>query len=380
MKTSSWRIFLGLIAFVLLVGTTDAGRVAASPNRPGPAVAENLAVSVEQVAHGFTEPVGIVFTGAPNDNRMFIVERAGVIKIVEPGSSIPLPTPFLNISDYVDSVSLDEKGLLGLAFDPNYAVNGHFYVYYTTPNFPNTSDYEIHLSRFSVSGDPNVASPAETLVLSIPHPVHQNHNGGDLQFGPDGYLYLAPGDGGSGGDNSQKKDQLLGKILRLNVSGVPTYTIPASNPFTQTAGVRGEIWSYGLRNPWRFSFDMSTGDLYIGDVGESTWEEVDFQPANSAGGQNYGWNCYEGNHPYTAPDAHTNCSLIGPVVWPVAEHDHSQNDDVIVGGYVYRGSRSPQLDGYYIYTDDYLDNVRLPIYGVLRLYNAICGVLLTSHI
>ena len=342
---------MGLIVLVWLVVTSDVVQVVAGANPPVRAVAGNLAVTATQVAHGFNEPVGIVFTGAPGDKRMIIVERAGLIKIIEPGSAVPLPTPFLDISSEIDTSSNDEKGLLGLAFDPNYAANHHFYVYYTTLNLDNTGDYDIHLSRFNVSGDPNVASPAETILLTIPHPVHQNHNGGQLQFGPDGYLYLGPGDGGTGGDNAQNKGNLLGKILRLNVSDVPTYTIPAGNPFTKTVGAQGEIWAFGLRNPWRFSFDRTTGDLYIGDVGESNWEEVDFQAANSSGGQNYGWNCFEGDHPYTAPDAHTNCASIGPVVFPVYEHDHSQDNDAMVGGYVYRGSYSPVLYGYYIFAD-----------------------------
>jgi glucose/arabinose dehydrogenase len=351
MKTRSWLTILGLIVLALLIVMSDAALAVASPNRPGPAGNSDLAVAVVPVAFGFTEPVGIVFTGAPGDTRMFIVERAGVIKIVEQDGHT-LPIPFLNIAYKVNTGGSSEKGLVGLAFDPNYAANGRFYVYYTTPNFPITNHYEIHLARFNVSADPDVASPTETILLTIPHPDSQIHNGGELQFGRDGYLYLGPGDGGGGGDpgnHAQNKDKLLGKILRIDVSGVPTYAIPASNPFTQTVGARAEIWAYGLRNPWRFSFDTATGDLYIGDVGQNTWEEVDFQAAHSGGGQNYGWNCFEGNHLYlpTPPD----CPLAPPLVTPVAEHDHSQGDEAIVGGYVDRGSLSPPINGYYVFAD-----------------------------
>jgi glucose/arabinose dehydrogenase len=189
--------------------------------------------------------------------------------------------------------------------------------------------------------------------LSIDHPNHLNHDGGQLQFGPDGDLYLAPGDGGGGGDllnNAQHKDRLLGKVLRLNVTGVPTYTLPVNNPFIHTAGARGEIWALGLRNPFRFSFDRFTGEMYIADVGQDTYEEVDYQPAG-AGGRNYGWHCYEGFHDFNPSD----CIGVTGIISPVTEYGHTgpgQTGDAIIGGYVYRGSQFPSLNGYYFYTDN----------------------------
>jgi glucose/arabinose dehydrogenase len=300
--------------------------------------------SLTPFVNGFDEPVGLAFTGAISDTRMFVLERRGVIWIVQQDGDIQ-PTPFLSITTKVTGQqgSYPEAGLLGLAFDPGYISNGRFYVYYTDVNG------DIQLSRFGVSGNPEVANPAETPLLKIPHPVNRNHNGGQLAFGPDGYLYLGPGDGGGGGDTSNNAQNLamrLGKILRINVSGVATYTVPATNPFTQTVGARPEIWALGLRNPWRFSFDRVTGDLYIGDVGQSGWEEIDHQPAASHGGENYGWRCYEGTHPYNQ-----SAGCPGPYVSPVAEYSHDDGDGAITAGYVYRGSAYPALNGYFLYAD-----------------------------
>jgi len=284
------------------------------------------------------------------------VERAGVIRIVESNGQV-LPKPFLDISNTVDSEQYDEMGMLGLAFEPDYATTGRFYVYYTGPG--SAGGNTLHLSRFQVSGNANVADTTETNILTIDHPTNPNHDGGQLQFGPDGFLYLGPGDGGGACDtpnNAQHKDRLLGKLLRLNVTGVPTYTIPASNPFTQTVGARAEVWAFGLRNPFRFSFDRETGELYIGDVGQDKYEEVDYQPA-AAGGRNYGWHCYEGFHDFDPGD----CVGVTNIISPVAEYPHTssvvQVGDAIIGGYVYRGSQYPALNGYYFYADNGTGNM-----------------------
>ena len=289
----------------------------------------------------------------PGDStRLFIVEQGGYIRIVENGTL--LGTPFLSIPELTSDSS--EQGLLSMAFDPDYATNGIFYVYYTddiaTPG-------DITLARYHVSADPNVAdeSTAE-IVLVVPHPVNANHNGGQLQFGPDGFLYMGTGDGGGGGDqpnNAQNLGILLGKMLRINPSGngaVPcnqqtpmSYSVPASNPFVGQAGC-DEIWSYGLRNPWRYSFDRETGDLLIGDVGQMLWEEIDFQPSDSTGGENWGWRLMEGNHCYNPS---TNCDD-GTLIHPILEYGHGLGCSV-TGGFRYRGSAIPGLYGVYLYGD-----------------------------
>ena len=308
-------------------------------------------VSFEPVVSGLDEPVDIAFTGIVTDTRKFVVERDGRIKIVQGGTV--LTTTFLNITGKVDN-SYAEEGLLGLAFAPDYATSGHFYVYYVIEGGGDAGDLQV--SRFIVSGDPNVADDTETEILTIPHPICENHNGGDLNFGPDGYLYIGPGDGGGSNDNcggqpandndAQRLNSLLGKILRINVTGVATYTVPASNPFTQTVGALPEIWAWGLRNPWRFSFDRLTGEMYIADVGQNEYEEVSLQPADSQGGENYGWRCYEGFH------LHVACGQPGPFVAPILEYSHSPNDDrAITGGYVYRGDDYVALNGYYFFAD-----------------------------
>src|ERR1043165_9416135 len=236
-------------------------------------------IALQQVTAGFSAPLGIVSAG---DARLFVVQQGGTIAIWD-GTRI-LPTPFLDIHTLISSGN--ERGLLGLALHPHYATNGLFFVDYTAPNG------DVTIARYSVSSDPNRADFASgTVLLTIPHSEFANHNGGQLQFGPDGYLYIGVGDGGAGNPSNSAQDlnQLLGKILRIDVDR-PPYAIPASNPFSQ----RGEIWAYGLRNPWRFSFDRETGDLWIADVGQNLYEEVDLQPAGSAGGQNYGWRIMAG--------------------------------------------------------------------------------------
>jgi glucose/arabinose dehydrogenase len=241
------------------------------------------------------------------------------------------------------SSSYTERGLLGLAFHPDYANNGLFFIDYTDQNGNSV------IARYHVSADdPNKADPSSATQLLYVQQPFANHNGGDLAFGPDGYLYAAFGDGGSGGDpqgNGQNPSTLLGSILRLDVNAADGYAVPDSNPFAGSGSARPEIWAWGLRNAWRFSFDRTTGDLYIADVGQNNWEEVNFQPASSAGGQNYGWNAYEATHVYSGqPPA-------SDVVMPILEYDHGGGRCSITGGYVYRGEQIPGLQGYYFYGD-----------------------------
>jgi len=298
------------------------------------------------VASGLQAPVHVTHAG-DGTNRLFVVEQGGSIRIIKDGAV--LSTPFLNISGKV--LYGGEQGLLSVAFPPDYATSGQFYVYYT--NYPTYPGDNV-VARYRVTANPDVADPtSEQIVLRIPHPTHENHNGGQLQFGPDGYLYVGPGDGGSGGDpngNGQRLDTWLGKVLRLDVRGVPTYTIPASNPFTQTVGARPEIWAYGLRNPWRFSFDRLTADLYIGDVGQGAWEEIDFQAAGEASGVNYGWNCREGSHTYYTGAPCNDPLRLAALRDPIAEYGHNLGLSV-TGGYVYRGTQNPALQGHYFYAD-----------------------------
>ena len=312
----------------------------------------NPSIALTLLTQAVSAPVHV--THAPDGSgRLFIVEKGGYIRIFKNGGL--LPTPFLDIHTLVSNDS--EQGLLSVTFHPDYAANGTFFVYYTD-NIASPGD--ITLARYQVSADPDVADPASAqIVLVVPHPVNANHNGGQLFFGPDGFLYMGTGDGGGGGDvpnNAQNKDILLGKILRLDIDGsgaVPCgqttampYGIPNSNPFVGQAGC-DEIWAYGVRNPWRFSFDQANGDLLIGDVGQNAWEEVDYQLSSSAGGENYGWHKMEGNHCYNPPN---NCDD-GTLVHPVLEYDHSAGRCSITGGYRYRGTAIPGLNGIYLFAD-----------------------------
>jgi glucose/arabinose dehydrogenase len=289
---------------------------------------------------GLTAPLAVTHAG-DNTGNLYVVEQAGRIRVID--NSTLLPTPFLDISARV--LSGGEQGLLGLAFPPGYATTGRFYVNYTR-----VPDGSTVIARFQVTANPDLADPnSEEMLLVIPQPA-ANHNGGQLAFGPgDGYLYVGMGDGGGGGDlsnNAQNDNVLLGKILRIDVeSGAVPYAIPPTNPFMQTPGARGEIWALGLRNPWRFSFDRQTGDLYIADVGQNLFEEVDFQPAASPGGENYGWRIMEGAHCFGDPA----CNTAGSVL-PVAEYDHGQGCS-ITGGFVYRGQAYPRIQGVYLYAD-----------------------------
>ena len=298
-----------------------------------------VSVTLEPVASGLDQPLFV--TAPPGDTaRVFVLEQSGRIVIVRHDSV--LGTPFLDVSALISCCG--ERGLLGLAFHPQYATNGYFYVNYT-----NTAG-DTRVMRYHVSANADVADAASaSLVIGQAQPF-PNHNGGMLAFGPDGYLYVGLGDGGSSGDpqgNGQNPNTLLGKILRLdvNAAGAP-YAIPAGNPFAGQAGHRGEVWDLGLRNPWRFSFDRQTGELYIGDVGQNAHEEVDVEPAGG-GGRNYGWNTVEGMFCY--PSGGTNCSMTG-LTLPVLDYSHSDGCS-ITGGYVYRGQRIPSLAGVYFYSD-----------------------------
>lgn len=309
-----------------------------------PLFAQNLQVESEYT--GFSNPVDLTNAG---DKRLFVVEQGGKIKIID-GQGTTLPTPFLDIGGSISS-GFGEQGLLGLAFHPDYSENGFFYVNYTAGGF----NLETRISRFSVdSSNPNLADPdSEVILLEFEQP-YGNHNGGGIKFGPDGYLYLGVGDGGSGGDPQgfgQNRQSFLGKMLRLDVMTNPdAYTIPADNPFADDDFTLDEIWTLGMRNPWRYSFDRVTGDLWIGDVGQSGREEIHYEAAGGAGGDNYGWNCREGFIPYSSPSA--DCNGVTDFVDPVFDYDHNNgNGCSVTGGFVYRGCDYPDLYGKYIFGD-----------------------------
>jgi glucose/arabinose dehydrogenase len=295
------------------------------------------AIQVTPVIPSIDSPVAITHAG-DGSGRLFITLQGGRILIYD-GQQL-LADPFLDISALVSSGG--ERGLLSVAFHPDYAANGLFYVDYTDLNG------DTIIARYRVSVNPDVADPASAIILfTIPQPF-SNHNGGQLQFGPDGNLYIGMGDGGSGGDplnHAQRLDSLLGKILRIDVGSLP-YGIPADNPFLAILNARPEIWAYGLRNPWRFSFDRRTGDLFIADVGQSALEEVNFQLAASSGGENYGWRLMEGSNCFS-PAA--NCND-GSLALPVVEYDHGLGCSV-TGGYRYRGLNNPGMSALYFYGD-----------------------------
>lgn len=322
-------------------------------------------ISLEQVETGFSRPVHITHAG-DGSGRMFVVEQDGRIYILQNGNKIG--TPFLDIVDKVRAPAGGEQGLLSVAFPPGFgSTKNHFYVYYTNNNGEN------QVSRFRLSSNPNIADPnSETLILTIPHPTFENHNGGQMAFGPDGYLYIGTGDGGGAGDpsgNAQNPGLLLGKLLRIDVephapilvdlpnkifmpligtnggSGL-AFSIPPSNPFIGQPGYRPEIWALGLRNPWRFSFDRQTGDLYIGDVGQDSREEIDFRPANDDGGENYGWDIMEG---FACYPPGSNCNPTG-LTLPIHDYTHSDGCS-ITGGFVYRGGGFQDMQGIYLYGD-----------------------------
>lgn len=331
-------ITLTSVLGLLTIGACDAGGSGGPSNEPPPPDGP-VPVALQQVAAGLSFP--LYLTAPPGDARLFILEKTGAIRVVKDGAL--LPTPFLDLSARVSGGP--EQGLLGLAFDPAYASNGRFVVHYTDVSGNTT------VSSYRVSaGDPDRAdASSEAILLTVEQPF-PNHNGGQILFGPDGMLYIGLGDGGGGGDpggRGQSLADLLGDILRVDVGSGTGYTVPADNPFVQQTGARPEVWSYGLRNPWRFSFDAATGDLYIADVGESAWEEVDVvtPAAGAARGANFGWNVMEGRHCY----ASTSCDTT-QFTLPVLEYSHASGCS-ITGGYVYRGAAIPALQGHYFYAD-----------------------------
>ena len=316
------------------------------PIVPPPAATPTLAVA----ASGLSSPVHV--TAPAGDDRVFIVEKAGRIRILD-GDTL-IGTPFLDITSKV--VNGAEQGLLSMAFHPDYASNGRFFVSYSSPAIPSsctgatTCSHTSVVAEYAVSADPDVAATAETIILDTGQP-YSNHNGGQIAFGPDGMLYIGFGDGGSGNDplnNGQDPSNFLGSILRIDVDGAAPYEIPSDNPVI--AGAAPETFAFGLRNPWRFSFD---GDfLYIGDVGQGQVEEVDALPLSDAAGANFGWRRFEG----TSCTGFGSCSSAG-LTFPVEEYDHGEGCSV-TGGVVYRGDELPQLDGHYFYADYCLDWVR----------------------
>lgn len=346
----------------------------ASSCPPGPSPVPPLtSIGLQQIATGLTQPVGL--NPAPDDSgRLFVVEQSGQIRIIDAGGNL-LAAPFLSIADRLVSpgVGGDERGLLGLAFHPQYDTNGRFFVLYTAPRGPDTpADFnsQNHVSEFRVSNsDPNQADAAsERIVLAVDQP-QANHKGGQLAFGPDGFLYIGLGDGGGGGDigtghtpglgNAQDKSRLLGKILRIDVDGGDPYGIPSDNPFVGDPSASPEVWAYGFRNPWRFSFDGG-GDrqLFCGDVGQGLFEEVDIVTR----GGNYGWNLKEGAHCYsnaTPLNPPASCATAGadgaPLIDPIIEYPHvdAQQQRVgaaVIGGFVYRGAIQG-LQGIYVFGD-----------------------------
>lgn len=302
--------------------------------------------TVPYLTAGLVKPVEITHA---NDDRLFIVEKDGRIRIVE--NDTLKVTPFLDINQRVLSTA-SEQGLLGLAFDPEYAANGYFFVNYTDNNGHTV------ISRFSVDpASPDQALPnSEVIFLTVIQP-YNNHNAGDIDFGPDGYLYIPLGDGGSANDpqnRSQNKKEMLGKVLRIDVRHGDQYLIPPDNPFIGDTSWLPEIWSAGLRNPWRADFDEQTGNYWLADVGQGTWEEIDMEPAGSAGGVNYGWRCYEGMHPFNT----NGCLPASSYTDPIYEYQHLNGNCSVTGGLIYRGGRFGNLAGHYLFSDYCVPSIR----------------------
>lgn len=369
MSTPRRTAFILIAILIAISGSFSAlGTLAqeeeATVAQPGGDLPGDPTLELVQVAEGLIDPVNVA-SARDGSGRLFILERTGTIRILQDGELVE--EPFLDITSQV-KIDFLEQGLLGLAFHPDYSNNGRFFVYYI--------DYQTNGMQFVVefatsADDPNLADPESGRVILTVDDPYVNHNGGTIHFGPDGYLYIVIGDGGLAGDpyrNAQDLGNLLGKILRLDVDtdGTEPYAIPDDNPFAPSGvqqspiandlaqtGVyhpdaKAEIYAYGLRNAWQFSFDMETGDMYVADVGQVVWEEINFKPADEPGGQNYGWDFMEGAHCYP-PDENEACGSFG--VLPVAEYDHGENGCSITGIGVYRGEASPDLDGIYFASD-----------------------------
>jgi glucose/arabinose dehydrogenase len=320
--------------------------VLATPSGPS---ADNSSFKFTKIAGGLQSPVYVTDAG-DGSGRIFIVEQIGRIRIVKGGAL--LPTPFLDIRSLVASGG--ERGLLSVAFHPQFKTNGVFIVDYTRASKTPADVGDTVIARYRATPpDADVADPASGQALLTINQPQANHNGGLVNFGPDGLLYIGMGDGGASGDtgsghapqgNGQSLATLLGKILRIGVGATGPYTVPADNP-NLGPGAKREIWAYGLRNPWRFSFDRATGDLYTGDVGQNAWEEIDFQPMAGKGGVNYGWPVWEGLHRYRSGTTRTRDTK------PIAEYSHGGGRCSVTGGYVYRGAKIPALAGFYIFGD-----------------------------
>lgn len=329
-----------LPALLLLAACTgsDAKQEPAAPVRKA---------KLQLVTDRFLSPVNMAVPG-DGSGRLFFCQKEGKVWIVQQNKTVP--TPFLDVSQDMVSINpgYDERGLLGMAFHPEFRSNHKFYVYYSAPTTKKGFNHTSRLVEFTAAaGNPNIADPASRRILLEIDEPESNHNGGQLQFGPDGYLYIGLGDGGGGGDkhgttgNGQDLRSLLGKILRINVDGTP-YSIPTDNPFVNHPDARPEIWAYGLRNPWRFSFDRKSKLLFAGDVGQDKYEEVDI----IVKGGNYGWRVLEGYHDYNVPAGTDKSQFIAPI--------HEYNHDLgisITGGYVYRGAAIPSLQGLYVFGD-----------------------------
>lgn len=332
MLTRTHRSAGALAAVALLAALVPASPAAAAPTWP--------TITTTDAIGGFDHPTNIV-AASDGTGRLFVTEQVGRIRVIKGG--VLLPTPALDIHDIVGSAGT-EQGLLGLAFPPGFSSKQYAYIYFT--NRAGSSYF--YRVRVSASDPDRFDRSTMQLILKVGQP-YANHNGGQLAFGPDGFLYIGLGDGGSAGDpgnRAQNLSSLLGKILRLSVEStpaVPGYRIPTTNPFRNQVGRRPEIWTYGMRNPWRFSFDTATGDLWIGDVGQNKWEEIDRMPSGARGGWNFGWARYEGTHFYKAR------SKVRGFAWPVAEYSHAEGE-AVTGGFVYHGP-SVGMEGIYFFGD-----------------------------
>jgi glucose/arabinose dehydrogenase len=328
------KILLLTFTVVLLVVGSVSAQDATIPQVP-----DGKQYQLQEIASGFKRPL---FLTNANDgtNRLFVVDQSGQIWVLVDG--VVQKQPFLDVSGLITTRG-NEQGLLGLAFHPRYKTNGLFFINYSNVNGDTV------VARYTVSSsDPNLADPnSAAFVIQIDQPF-PNHNGGNLAFGPDGYLYIGMGDGGSQGDpngNGQNPKALLGKLLRLDIDNAQPYAAPKDNAFATNPDFAPEVWALGFRNPWRFSFDRKTGDLYIGDVGQNQWEEIDFQPAGASAGLNYGWNIMEGTHRYSGEPVKEGLTA------PITEYSHSVGGCSITGGYVYRGDVLKALDGVYFFAD-----------------------------
>lgn len=300
-------------------------------------------VTIEEYVSGLTYPLYVTHAG-DESGRLFVLGQAGQIYLIKDGEL--QEDLFLDLSDRVTQSVLSgysEQGLLGLAFHPDYEENGYFYVNYTDQSGDSV------VERYSVSADnPDVGDKDSAVVLLTQDQPFPNHNGGHMEFGPDGYLYISFGDGGAANDplqTGQNPSDWLGSILRIDVDSGDPYGIPEDNPVANNENFAPEVWSYGLRNVWRFSFDRATGDMYLADVGQNMWEEVNFQAADSEGGENYGWNAYEASQPFATS------AVPEGMVYPIAEYPHQGGDCSVTGGYVYRGMEVPELEGVYLFSD-----------------------------